>query len=147
MPLYSTRSSAWVTTSYAFNAEGLKHVWFFSVRVRLCFVVAQNMYLPIHQLSYRCTAAINCKPPLCLLRKQLHLAHSNDLPARAFTPRNDRGAFTVWPGNFSHFCFRHRVRFLGFRPFSPKIARDVFNTHTGTYRPYTHCYGVCLPHY
>ena len=40
----------------------------------------QNLYVPAvptYQLSYRCQA------PLCLLRKQLHLAHSDDLPARA----------------------------------------------------------------
>ena len=52
------------------------------------------------------------KAPLRLLRKQLHLPHSHDLPARprsVYHQNGVGGAFAaVWPGHFSHysrFCF------------------------------------------
>ena len=79
----------------------------------VCFAVAaQNMYLPtyLYQLS-------QVNQALCLLRKQLPLRHSNDMPARpgAFSPKNDRVGVYCEPRRFSNFCF-NRGRVLRILP-------------------------------
>ena len=81
------------------GSERLKHVCF-SVRVRLCFAAAQNIYIATYQLSY-----VN-QSPLCLLRKQLHLPHSTcQLGPGAFTQKTDRGGVNCVARVFDAFLF------------------------------------------
>ena len=71
------------------------------------------------------------KHPLRLFQKQLHLPHSHDFPARppGVHPKKG-GAFTAWPGRFSHFCF-DRGRLLRILPvFAKSMALNKIEAFT-----------------
>ena len=100
-------------------------------------VISQNMYLP-YMLWYLVPGInfqlSNVKHPICLLRKQLHLPYSNDLPGRprGVYPKKMVGrAFTVWPGAFFVFFIFDGGRLLRILPvFAKSMALNKIEAFT-----------------
>ena len=71
----------------------------------LCLLPLRNVFSPTY--IYMKTSSYECKTHPCLLWKQRHCPHPNDLlaPPRDVHPKNLKwGACTVWPGRLLRFC-------------------------------------------